>query len=623
MINRDSKRKINFIKGYWFKMLNIDIYTYEKFKLNNLNTYFDELIEMVTLIEIEKEITKHKNGLLFFLKELSSYINDNHFFVKLYSKEIRNFKVRVNKIIFSDSKKNVKEELLFLKNFAKSFRDHQTLITDKMFRELSFLVYNNITFDTDVYRIKSLVNDLISELLNVGYTRNILQKEVYISNKYDFFKKKKVHLSLREQFQYKIEKFSEKNRFKDAVVIFRVNNLKTMFPYDLEGILFYNPIRSDLLERKYNQKVLFMEEGLLSIEEKELFNKYNQKNQKLTEDDWTRIKYTDAHCRIKLNNTNINFAAKTARKKIEEVVSTMRYVYNLDHINISTECSVKYGLKNNFPLFKPINTSKYTKGSYKGFDLKDDIKRDKLDSKSFINVILSSDGIEKDWLLKGIRSLHIGEDQEQPLDKFIHYWIALEYLVGLRDGTNIKSSLLNKCSEILTRNYFQIELIRLYNELKNVFYERSNNIAIGTTLIPDDIKELPGLSNFMYSCNLHTIADNLTVFKKYCRDEYLTFRIQELSYNFENMKEREFVLGELERNYRNLLAKLYRIRNKIFHSALVDELELELYCDWLHSILIAICNDLIYRLESNPIVDEYKLWKKKARSKRYSIINYN
>ncbi len=623
MTSKESKRKINFIKDYWIRVLNVDVYTYEEFKLNNLNTYFDELIEIITLIEREQVITKTKNGLLFFLREIISYIESNYFFKTAFSKEFNDFKNRIKKIISANEKSNVKKDLVSLRKLMKQFRDTQTSTIDKMLKELSLLVYSTKALEIDLHWIKSLVNDLISELLNAGYTRKFLKKEVYIENTYDFNTKKMVDFSLREQFQNKIEKFNEKNRLKDVVVIFRINNLKTMMPYELDGILFYNPIRSDLLEWKYNQKVLFMEEGLLNSEEREILQKRRKNEQKLTESDWSQIKYTDAHCRIRLKNINTNFANKIARRKVEEVVNTIRYIYDLNHISISKEYAIRYGLRSNSPLFKGRDTSKYTRGSYRGFELEDDIKRDKLDDKSFINTILNSGDIQKDWLLKGLRSLYVGEDQDLPLNKFIHYWIALEYLVGLRGGNNIKSSLLNNCSEILTRNYFRRELVHLYNEFRNMFYQKTSHITIGDTPVPEEIMKLPGLSDFMFSCNLYSIADNLHMFEKYSKSEYLIFRIREFSNIFEKLDERENFISKLEKNYKNLLARLYRIRNRIFHSALVDEIELELYCEWLHSIVIALCNDLIYRLESNSKVVEYREWKKIATKERYSVINYS
>lgn len=624
MPSKDNKRKINFVKNYWFKVLEIDIYTYEEFKLNNFNTFIDELIEIITFLENEPKITRTRNGLLFFLKEMISYIKKNHFFNTIYPIETSQIKSEIKRIISSNNKQNIKRDLVGLKDVIKEFKKSQTSTIDYMLRELSLLVYNNNSLEINIYQIKSLVNDLVSELLRAGYTVEFLDKKVYSNSKYDFNKRKVIYLSLKEQFQQKIEALNPQNRLKDVLVIFRVNNLKTMMPYEINGVLFYNPIRSDLLEWKYNQKVLFLEEGLLRRKETEILEKYRKSLGELSESDWSEIKYTDAHCRIWLKKVNTNLATKIARKKVEEVVNTLRYTYKLKHISISNESCIRYGIQSRSPLFRARDNSKYTKGSYRGFKIEKDIKQDKLDDESFINIILNSDDQNKDWLMKGMRSLHVGEDQDLDLNKFIHYWIALEYLVGIRDNkNNIKSSVLKNGSEILTRSYFRKEIISIYNQLRNNFYQKTNRITIGETSIPKEIRSLPGLSDFMFSCNLCTIADNLFKFEKYCDSEYLILRLREFSSVFEDVDTRGKFILKLEINYKNLLARLYRIRNKIFHSALVDEIELKLYTEWLHSIVTALCDDLVYRIgETDQIIKEYKEWKKEARFKRYSLITY-
>lgn len=46
MNNGDSKKKINFIKSFWLEMLKLNVYTYEKNKLSNFNTYLIALLNI-------------------------------------------------------------------------------------------------------------------------------------------------------------------------------------------------------------------------------------------------------------------------------------------------------------------------------------------------------------------------------------------------------------------------------------------------------------------------------------------------------------------------------------------------------------------------------------------------
>lgn len=620
MSDKEEKRKINFIKEYWMEVLNINIYTYEEFKLNNLNTYLDELLDAINLIEHESVITKRKNGLLFFLEEIESYLTSNYFFTNEYSNEVLLIKTQINTIINSSDRRNIRRDLLILKGQINELTKLKKIMIDRMLTKMNFLVYSKISLDDSVSQLKSIVNDLIVELLNTGYTLDFLTKKVYKEKRFNTESKKTIDVSLREQFQHKIELFYSGKRLKKMTVIFRINNLKIRLPYKVKNLTFYNPLRKDLLKWKFKEDVYIQERGLLSAEEGELFFNANLEDEKNSQE----IEYTDAHCRIVLQEVNPDLAIQIARKNVEEVVDSLRYIYALNHIKVSTEAVVIFGLSSTSPLFRNIRNEKFSAGSYRGFNITEYLSKDIQDDKSFINLLLNTQNERKETLLKAFRSLHLGEDADITLNKYIHYWLALEYLVGTNESGNIKTSILNYCSRILTRNYFRMELLDIYNSLRQEFQNKSGAFLINEVEIPDEIKNIRGLDHFMIKCDSQALADNLTLFTKYINNEYLLLRIKNFSTIYVDLGKRSNFVKQLEQNFKNLLSRLYRIRNKIMHSALIDEIELKLYSEWLHSILLALCSNLIYELDNPemPFNEEYIAWKNKIRTDKYKIVNY-
>jgi hypothetical protein len=623
MYKNEEKRKINFTKNYWFKVLSIDIYSYEEFKLNNMSTYSEELIEMINVLSNMKEIIKEKNkGLVIFLKEFRRYLNKNNFFNVYYPRDVELIKSRLTRIIRCSNESNIKKDLLLLKDSLKGFRENKNLIINSMFNNLTHCIYEKSKLEYSMNRLKNIINDLVVELLIEGYTLEFLKKRVYQESTYEFYKEKMLFkkLSLREQFQQKVEIFTREQRSLDTIVVFRINNLKTLTPYKVDELLFYNPLKSDMLQGKFKQKVFTEESGLLKKEEWDVFQKDLKMNSDLNSDINQLIKYTDVHCRIKLKKVKMNLAKDIARRKVEEVIGTLRYIYNLDHISVSDEYVIKVGARSQSPLFPINHNDKYLKGSYRGFELHRNLKEDLQNSKSSINQITKSLDMKKDVLIKGLRTLHLGEDENLKINKYLHFWIALEYLVGIEKNGNIKNSILNKCSFTLVRNYFKLELYSIYNELRRQFFSDTGKVTLSSTQIPDEISNVPGMEEFMDRVDIKVFARSLPIFIKYCNNELLKNQIENFINIYENKNARFKVADELVNNYKSLLSKLYRIRNKIVHSALVDEIELEIYCNWLHSILIALCKDLIEQIvDKKDVTKSYYSWKNEVLSNRESI----
>ncbi|OMH30714.1 hypothetical protein BUM91_14990 [Bacillus thuringiensis] len=629
MSKKEEKRKINFIKNYWHEILKIDIYTYEESKLNNMNTYINELIGIISLLEKQKEVTKEKNGLLYFLKEFEAYINKNYFFNKTYYNHVNAIKSKISSIIKLPREHDVKHKLIVLKETLIYFNEQQDQTVDRMLRDLSFLVYSNQNLEGAINNLKSLVNDLIVQLLLENYDLGFLRKDVYEETTFDIETKNIMGNSLREQFQQMLEKLKSKTRVRDTIVIFRINNLKLQMPFEINGVVFYNPLRADLLEWKYSSKLLRGERGLLTLDESRLIDKKEKSYSNLSEADWDEIKYTDAHCRIKLNNVNPNLAVQIGKKRIEEIITTVRYIYKVENISISENYVIQCGLRSRSPLCRFERNSKFSKGAYRSLQLYKELDEDLLNKDSIINsVLMSTDNMFKDSLMKGLRSLHLGEDEKLKLNKFIHFWISLEYLCGLSAKSTIKTNLLNKGSKALVRYYYYHELHSIYKGLRDEFYKLSMETSVTNTKVPKEITVIQGLDDFMFKYDSKALADNLSKFVKYCKDEYLKYRIKSFIDIYENINKRRWFISRLELNYKNLLSRLYRIRNRIVHSALVDEIELELYCEWLHSILIAFCNDLIYKIyDSNgnyilATLDEssYRDWKLKSEKEKHIIL---
>lgn len=624
MLKKESKKKINFIKNYWFSILNIDIYSYEEFKLNNFNTYLNEAIEIIDLMKYIEYPKKKTHGLYFFLNEFESYLRNNYFFNCEYKEAINSIMSKITPIINVSENETIKPYLKSLREELVLIKKMQKNNISRMLKALRFYVYQSSSLEESISEAKSLVNDLIVELLLNNYSLNFLKKEVYKETDFDRVNKKVINNSLKTQFETKIEVLESKLNRKKIVVVFRIENLKIKSPFEVEEVIFYNPIRTDLLEWKFKKKLLRSEKGLLTIEQSRLIDKPLPSSSE--KEQWQLIRNTDAHCRVELQGVDPDNAVIIARKKIGKLINLLRFIYNIKHIRVSEERVLQYGVRSKAPLFR-ITRDRNSIVGMGNIHPSKELKEDLVSEESILNKFLNDTNPGKEAFLKGLRSLHIGEDEKLNLNKFIHYWVSLEYLVGINGTGSIKSIINDKGSKILTRNYYRVELYSIYSRLRDYFYNASGGLSIDRTKIPSEITEIKGLEDFMFGCDGLILAENLHVFLKYSKDEFLNFKIKSFIYLYLDVKERKEHNRNLERSYKHLLSRLYRLRNKIMHSALVDEIELEVYTNWLYSLLIALCNNLLERINNNDdILLPQKLdigyveWKKEIFNKRNSLI---
>lgn len=170
------------------------------------------------------------------------------------------------------------------------------------------------------------------------------------------------------------------------------------------------------------------------------------------------------------------------------------------------------------------------------------------------------DGPSREKLINSFQFFRMGLDSESLESKFIHTWIALEYLMKRGEHGSIISLLQQFLPKVIATKYFGKILINLSADLKRL-------------KVPIDVLEKNNLTVEKGKIKLESlfnVLSDITTSQKLCDDianPLLIERISKLSTIFsdsKNMRER-FInhRNDLEWN----LQRIYRLRNKIIHSA--------------------------------------------------------
>lgn len=592
----DQKRKINFIKSFWLEMLKINVYTYEENKLSNFNTYLIELLNLFQSIKLQNGnfIYKHKFGLYHLLVEFRSYLNKNVYFVKQYDENgsISMLKRKINKVINAKENQNVKMQIKELESLSNMLKSGQENNIKNLFNELIRYIYSPIYLEESYKTAKSLTMDLIVELILDGYPVEFLEKEVYKENIFDQQIKENQPLSLKQQFEIKREMFVESNKKKKHTFIFRVDNLKTIYPFTIQGFTFYNPLREDINLHLKNLKTLNAEEGLMRREEVD-YLKDKKPISKRERTDYDIVKYTDAHVRVDIFHWSKVKAELEIRDKLEKIISGLRFAYNISNLKTSKSKVYISGVKRSYPLWRDERKNdKYLSTSYRDVNIFNDKYKELEDENNLIYKMLRTNENSQTHLFYSIKSFHLGLDDLSIINKFHHFWVSLESLLADKEVGNIKHQIIQKFSEHLVYYYYYFELINIFNRVFDQFYRYYTDKNSHKIDFPKDIQEINNLGDFYNSINLKAFSENLNVFIKYLKDEYLIYRIKSYIKLNEGDDYRVKFNTNLKKHYQQKLSKIYSLRNQMFHNGINDNSMLIFYTDWLESLLYAIFGTL-------------------------------
>ncbi|SFF98868.1 hypothetical protein SAMN05216353_11751 [Halobacillus alkaliphilus] len=603
----DSKKKINFIKSYWLDTLNINVYKYDENKLSNLNTYLLELTNVISSIKMDNsKYEKKKFGLVYIVEDLYSYLKQNIYFVKHYNKhgEIDYLSKMLERVLNAKNKENIKKQVLELEKLASNLQKIQENNIKLLFNELIYYIYSSVKLEDTYEYVKSLVMDLVIEIILDGYPIEYLIKEVYKETEFDFSTMSNYSLSLKEQFENKRTSFTQNKKMNKYTFIFRIDNLKSIQPFTIKGYTFYNPLRESHNRYFKNINTLFAEEGLMRKEEVE----YLRNSPRMGKQDrsfFNIVQHTDLHVRVNTRHWNEIKAKQEVLKELEEIVTYIRFVYDISNIRVSEKNVTISGLKKSYPLWRDgRNIDKYLATNYRDLNIFRNKINELEDEDNLINKLFRVNDNSRQYLLNSLNSFHLGIDQSSTVNKFHHYWISAESLLANKKVGNIKSEIINTYSEHLTYYYYYIELVDIYNMIFAEFKYYYHNKETQKIEFPNEISSIEDLGDFYNYINLRVFSQNLRVFPEYIRNEYLIYRIDKFASLNENIETRVKFNARLKKTYQRQLSKIYSLRNQMFHNGSKDYTVIGFYTDWLESLLHALFGTIRNNLRDDGISNE-------------------
>jgi hypothetical protein len=507
-------------------------------RLNNPYTILKELVQVLS--DWNQKKIKNFETVNYVIKEANNLISQcsilkfNKVSKAYYIELLTSSSADKNSDLYYSTKILVEENKGYLKNLFDSI--HNEIIRLNQIDKFEIHELNDLN---------KLTGYLISDLLNFGYSKGYVNQIFFT-----LFTKKNNSVFLdsfticRELFGRPSESFR---------VIFKIK-----VPEDLKGKLNLDHLL--IPQEEMPEIVALNEESKSFIETKT--NNFNK------------------HIKIEVNAKDYFVAIKKAKLQISQILDLVFLGFNHPGLKIYTQVLV-IGERNSEkaktnPIFYKID------GSYKvGQDLYE----------SFIEKfsIVSSNqkvAVESNQKIKSaIRYLRLGSEANEIEQKFINFWIGLEYIFS------------SYYSEQSTFNRIKQNLVTVHS----LVYLKRNMIEFH-----EDLKRLKKLTkipgsdgNLIYLKEVETYN---FIKSSFCQlDPLLAYRAYELKKDLFTSNERlKAILKRHQLNLEAHLSRAYRIRNEIIHDAAIRP-NIESITSNLKYYLTFIINELLEFFLDNPI----------------------
>ncbi len=482
-------------------------------------------------------------------EELMSALNtDDYLDWDNYSKEL--FLEDINKLLKLNDKEsfNWHEYIFLLEKFIQKNKD--TYITT-LFQKLEENVFDDIDFPEDQFvpiigKIDQIATLLASELINIGYSKsylfyvidNFIKKQTFneFRNNFIKFRESILHRNCIDFcIVYKIFLRNEKNSvsFVDAFVdeipaAFLSENLKSRY------IKFYKP-------EKMAKLICFTVSAL------DNYSAIKQSKAKLSElFDKIHIGYNNLEVNLHSHALVINTAEP-------EKVNLLSTNYSFDGIFESNE-----------DLYNKYNV------------ILDEIKN---------NTKIEPD--VKDRINSALRYLRLGNKTVEIEQRFIDYWIALEFLFS---------------SPIKEQNTYG----RLKENMINILacgYIKRNMMFLNQQLIKEDLINESQLFGLLSDAELDKIRDSTNI------SPLLRYRFQRTRSNIlsKSDKRRKYISTH-RTNLNQNISRIYHLRNELIHEAALKQ-DIENITSNLRYYLVFVLNQmLVYFSNLSIITNEQKIY---------------
>jgi hypothetical protein len=198
-------------------------------------------------------------------------------------------------------------------------------------------------------------------------------------------------------------------------------------------------------------------------------------------------------------------------------------------------------------------------------------------------------------IYQALHWVHKAQEAKHIEDYFMSWWIALEYLVR-KEREKIIDSILSLVPPICLNDFFD----DLQGNLRNLLLSQVMNGFL--TVEDEELASKYGLVRrpIEFTWSVKDFCKDLPEIMKYVKDRYVHERAKEILILSEDKKELLELLNKLKEKLEYELLTIYRIRNKIVHSAEYDHEYIIHYAIRLREIVDAILHNVMFYLQYFP-----------------------
>ena len=466
---------------------------------------------------------------------------------------------------------------------------------DKIFVELKELIFNNQ--NPDIHDLKIISQLLIDELVQKGFTLHTIMEipdNLFNKGRIEYYKNLPV---------FKGKYFGTNIDFNieaDTPILEKFNFLKQIYTapkFRAKAIFLILGATSKQNERIKIGRIEF--QPMLNIEGKSEDGKSLWVFTSLEEQERNK-----PFLRASMNSEGVDCfkLLSEARRETQRATDFLKYLYNYSKtgsskVNVSKSWALLDSTEQVMHQMPDLweGLPKY-KSYYEGIDLisrqKDHIQFIEKQGKIFglEHEVLSNNRIYQalHWVHKAQKSKHIE-------DYFMNFWIALEYLVRT-NREKVIESVLGSVLPICLNDFF--------NDLQQNLYDLlQSQISNGFLTVSDDqLASKYWLWRKIGECSWSTkqFCQDIPEIKKYVQDRYVFERASEIQGLKQDKEKLLNLMRQMKESLKYELLTIYRIRNKIVHSAEYEHEYILHYAVRLSEIVNSVLQRIMFYLQYFP-----------------------
>lgn len=524
-----------------FHKLTIDSY---RVRIHNTNSLLCELKNLLMNWE-QRKIKQFETVKLCAEELIDSLQKDNFIDLDNYNKDC--FLDDLRLITKSDEKNFKASHYIFV--LEKLIIKNESSYVGKLFEELEKIIFSTdeITeadFIPTLENIDSLISTLGTELINLGHSKSYIYS--HVSRMYE----KREDL-FRSEFSKFKDDFSV-NSYADFSVIFKFDFYKKASSVS-HIVEFCNEVAAEYIVERLQKKY----PKFLQPDENSKFIIFNE---------------------TALDNYS---AMKQSKAKLSELLDRIHVGTNSLEIMIPPTALIIN--KSDKERGKINKTNYFTDGNFES-DTSLFMKYDNLIANIKTNINIKND--VKDRINSALRYLRLGSNAIEIEQRFINYWIALEFLFS---------------SPETEQNTYS----RLKENMINILsccYVKRNAYFLNQTLIKDSYINSDELFWTFDEDGINAIRDSIV------KSPLLKYRFQKTSSKIlgHSDKRKDYIKSH-EKNLNQNISRIYHLRNELIHEAAIKQ-DIENITSNLRYYLVFLLNQIIVYFSNVPSteINRYK-----------------